>query len=248
MQQEAYSGAPAQIPQEIAHAVTSLQTRRLFRISGLALASGAFLTTLFNVLFPRVSDPWDTVAVLTMMAENQLLRQVSFLGITAGIWIITAGIAGITHAITEESGAFWTRLGFYALLAGAALFTAANGIGLAATSVAVEWVGAGADSESVQFAVAASLNAADDSVWYMSIITFWGALAVVGVGMLRSDIYPRWMGGTIAVLGSANALLVGLPLAVGVTNPSLMLGFAGIAQLTIIWALASGIWMLRRSR
>jgi hypothetical protein len=248
VQQEAYAGASLHIPQETARDTLTSSSRRHLRISGVALTSGALVTTLFNVLFPRVDDPWDTVAVLTMMAENETLRQISFLGITAGIWIITLGVAGISHSITQSSGAFWARVGFYFLLAGTALVTAASGIGLAATSAAVDWVTAGPDPTSAQFAIAASLNAADDGVWYVSIMAFWGALAVVGVGIFLSEVYPRWMGVTIAVLGGANALLVGLPLAFGVTKPALLFGFAGLAQLTIVWAFVSGIWMLRNSR
>jgi hypothetical protein len=248
MQQEAYADYAVQVPQDSASDPISARNKAYFRISGIALTSGALVTTLFNILFPRVADPWDTIAVLMMMAENETLRQISFLGITAGIWSITAGAAGISHTISRDSGAFWARIGFYFLLAGAAIFTTANALGLAATNAAVDWAAAGADPASAQYAIAASLNAADDSVWYLAIITFWGALAVIGAGMYLSEEYPRWMGGAIMLTGTANALLIGLPLSFGVTNPALFLGFAGLAQLTIIWALVSGIWMLRRSR
>jgi hypothetical protein len=248
MQQEAYAGTPFQVPQDTPRETTVIESNQLLRTSGIALIAGAILTTVFNIVFPRVQDPWDTVAVLHMMAENETLRQISFLGVTAGIWIITLGVAGVSRSITQGAAEFWARIGFFFVLAGAALFTAATGLGLAATGAAVDWVAAGADTASSQFAIAAALNAADDGVWFLAIMTFWGALAVVGAGMYLSENYPGWMGGMIAVLGGANALLIGLPLAFGVTNPALFLGFAGIAQLTIVWALISGIWMLRKSR
>jgi hypothetical protein len=247
MQQEVYVGPAVQIPEVPAGKSVSAVSKEYFRFSGVALISGAIVTTIFNILFPRVADPWDTVAVLTMMAENETLRQISFLGIIAGIWVITAGVAGISYSIDQRAGAFWARIGFYFLLVGAAIFTVANGIGLVATNAAVEWAAAGADPASAQYAIAASLNAADDGVWFMAIMTFWGALAVVGAGILLSDEFPRWMGAGIILAGAANALLVGLPLAFGITSTALFLGFAALAQLTIIWALVSGIWMLRHS-
>jgi hypothetical protein len=220
----------------------------LYRVAGVCLVAGAVLTTVFNVLFPRAADPADTVAVLTMMAENEVRQQVSFLGVTAGFWLLTAGIAVIYRSLSAGPGALWARLGFYGLLVGAAVFTVATGLGLVVTRAAVDWVSAGSDPASAQYAIAAALNAADDGVWSLSIIAYWAALGVLGIGILRDGSYPRWSGPAIVVLGFANALLVGVPLAYGVVSQTMFLLFAGLAQLTIIWALATGIWMLRANR
>lgn len=218
------------------------------RITGTVFIAGAAVATIFNVLFPRADDPEDTVAVLTMMVENETLQQVCFLGVCIGIWLVSAGLVGIFRSLAGGPTAFLARLGLYGALLGAALFTASAGLGLAATGAAVDWADAGATTTSVEYAVAAALNAADDSVWHMSIVTFWGALGVLGIAMLKGAIHPRWMGVALIVLGFANATLVGLPLAVGVESQELILAFAGLGQLTLIWALAAGIWTLRNAR
>jgi hypothetical protein len=217
----------------------------VYRAAGGCLVAGAVLTTVFNVLFPRAADPADTVAVLTVMAGNEVRHLISFLGVTAGLWLLTAGIAGIYRSLSAGPGAVWARFGFYGLLVGAAVFTVATGLGMATTRAAVDWVAAGSDPASAQYAIAAALNAADDGVWSLSIIAYWAALGVLGIGIIRGRIYPRWSGSAIVALGFANALLVGVPLAYGVVNQSMFLLFAGLAQLTIVWALATGIWMLR---
>ncbi len=63
---------------------------------------------------------------------------------------------------------------------GVTLFTAASALGLAATGAAVEWVAAGAEPTGPKYAVAAALNHADDAVWFLSIVAYWGAPALYG--------------------------------------------------------------------
>jgi hypothetical protein len=230
---------------EISPQARSAETDDLFRAGGVSLIVGAVGATVFNLLFPRADDPANTAAVLAMMTENETMRQVTFLGVTAALWIITVGISGICWSITTAPAVIWARLGLWGALIGAGIFTVASGIGMVATGAATEWMAAGADLASVEFAVAAALNAADDGVWFMSIIVYWGALGMVGVAMLRSGLFPRWLSTALLVFGFANVLLAGVPLAVGGPSAGLMLVFAAIAQLTIVWALVAGIWMLR---
>jgi hypothetical protein len=212
---------------------------------GRLLVGGALAMTLFNVLFPRAADPFDHREVLSMMAENPALRQVSFLGMTATLWILTAGLAAAGTALSAGGGERWAKLSRYGLLAGATLFTAAAALGMAATVAAEEWVAAGGGA-GPEFAVAAALNAADDAVWFAFITVYWGALALLGLGMMRGTSRPPWQGASLLALGCANALGVGVPLLDGVQAPALLVAFGVIAQLSLLWMLLTGVLMLRQ--
>jgi hypothetical protein len=211
------------------------------RLTGASLTAGAVALLVFNPLFPRADDPWDVPAVLAMMAENATLRQSSFLAITVGLLAVTAGLVGIQRSM----GIVWARLGLYAVLVGVTLFATAAGLGMAATGAAVGWVDAGSDVESVEYAIAAALNLADDHVWFWSIITYWTGLGLLGAAIASHTTFPRWLGLPLAVIGFATAAFVGVPLALGVEAPALFLVFGVCGGLTTLWVLAAGIWILR---
>jgi hypothetical protein len=223
-----------------------LPRSQLRLVTGSAFVGGAMVIIVFNALFPRVADPWDTFAVLTMMVENQTMRQVSFLAVTVGLLAITAGLIGVERSLSVGSAAVLARIGLYAALVGSALFAVAAGLGMAATGAAIEWASAGLDVTSTEYAVAAALNHADDGVWFLSIITYWGGLGLLGAAMVASQTFPRWLGVWILVVGLAAATLVGVPLAFGVQAPVLFLLFGAMGMLTALWALTTGLWVLRK--
>jgi hypothetical protein len=229
---------------------TTIETRNssAYRTAAIVLLIGAAMTTLFNVVFPRADDPADILAVLLMMSEDVTLRQMSFLGVTAGFLLVTAGIIAALWAASGERRSVVIRLGVYGLIAGATLFTAASGIGMAATVAATEWAAAGAMLDGAEYTVAATLNVIDDAVWAASIVVFWLSLCVAGVGMVRHGDGPRWLFGLLVPLGVANAVAIGAPILWGGPTVGLMIGFAVLAQLTIVWAVALGIWLLRGAR
>ncbi len=216
------------------------------RSIGWLLVIGGVLALAVNAVFPRVDDPWDTAAVLSMMAENETRRQLSFLGVAVAILTLAAGVAGIRRLLRDGPGESWARFGLAGVQLGAVLLVASVGVGLAATPAAVSWVAAGSPDVGTEFAIAATLNAADDHIWFMSIIAFWAGLGAVGVGMSRTDYFPRWSGWVIAGVGLTTAFGVGVPLAFGVESPALLLGFGILATASAIWAVVTGGWMMRR--
>lgn len=219
----------------------------LQRVTAVAMILGGVVAMVFNGLFPRAEDPWDTAGVLTMMVESRTLRQLSFLGVTAAILALTAGVVGIHRSLEGGNGAVWSRLGLYAVLVGTALFTVSVGLGQAATGAAAAWAAAGSTAAGPEFAVASALNLADDHVWFLSIVTYWGGLGLVGLGMVKGGLHPGWLGAFIMAVGLAAAFLVGTPLAYGAEIPVLLLLFGVLGMATALWALVTGVWTLRRT-
>lgn len=216
------------------------------RAGGAALTGGAVVLLAANAAFPRAADPWDVPAVLQMMVDDRVLRQASFLAVTAGLWAVTAGLLSLERWLQDDAA--WAKLARHLAVVGVTLFTAASALGMAATGAAIEWVAAGAEPAGPEYAVAAALNRADDAVWFLSIVAYWGALAIYGWAMTRSAAVPRWLGAWMLVLGTVTALLVGLPLAVGVEVPALLVAFGVLGGLTTLWALTLGLWTIRATR
>jgi hypothetical protein len=247
--QEAIQSRPEeqQVP-AIAADATGPEGLVSLRYAGILMIAGVIVATVFNVLFPRADDPADTTAVLTMMAENQVLRQVSFLGVTVGLLIVTAGVAGVIWALNSGRAQYSARIALYGLLIGAGIFTASAGIGLAATEAAIDWVAAGSDTSSSEFVIAAAMNHADDGVWAISLVVYWGALGLTGIALLQDERFPRWSGWAIMALGFGVAAFAGVPMAVQGVSQGLTIVFAVLAQLSLIWVLVVGIWILRNTR
>ncbi|HSJ27262.1 MAG TPA: hypothetical protein VLB67_03565 [Acidimicrobiia bacterium] len=209
--------------------------------AGRVLAAGGAAALVFNVLFPRAADPWDPVAVLTMMAESPLRRQTAFVGVTVAVVLI----AGSVMRLGRRSGTAFGDWGAGLVGAGALLFTVASALGLAATGSARAWLASGSSPESAEFAIAAALNRADDFVWYLAIATLWTGLGLIGLALRRTDLVPAWAGPSLAVLGLVTGIAIGIPLAVGTEWLPLVIGFGALAGATSLWALAVGLSVAR---
>lgn len=75
----------------------------------------------------------------------------------------------------------------------------------------------------------------------------WLALIFLGNGMARSAVYPRWLGWGAVFLGIGMVAVVGIPkFFMGYTS-TLLSVFGGLALLTTIWMLLTGIWVARKA-
>lgn len=202
-------------------------------MTGRLLAAGGLGALLFNLIFPRADDPWDPSSVLTMMAENSLRRQLAFVGVTVSVLVISGCLIELALG-TRRPGGRWGA-GLVAL--GATAFTIATALGLSATGPARSWEGGGAME--VDFLMAATLNRADDYVWYVAIVVLWTGIGMVGLS-LRGDL-SRIASTVLATVGFVTGVGVGLPLVLGVESIGLLMAFGVLATITAAWALVVGL-------
>jgi len=223
----------------------------LQRIASVGLILGAILLVIFNVLEPRVSDPSDTAAVLQKLGEKETLYQVCMLLIAIGLWVVMTGVAGIYRAISAR-GAAWARLGFYGILVGTTILTISCALGMAEAGAAANLLAVPAAAKataaySIAYSIAASLHAGALSVQTMGYIGYWLALAILGIGMVLSAVYPRWMGWVGIVLGIGTMAAVGIVMAFAGPGSTTQVVSMVLSLLSCLYALVVGIWVARKA-
>ena len=215
----------------------------LQRIAGVSFIVGGILLLVLNALFPRADDPSDTQQVLTELADNETFVLVIFMGLAVGAWALMIGVVGVYRSITTGGAAAWVRLGFYGVTVGTTLFTAAIAVGIATTGAAVEQ--GGTELGTAAYIVAVALNAIGNSLFYMSVIVLWLALAFLAIGIILSTVYPKWLGWPLLILGAAT-VVVGFILSLSDPTQALDYTFGVLAGLTTVWAIAIGVIITRR--
>lgn len=222
----------------------------LQRIGGVSFIAGAILLAVFNAVLPRADDPANLGKVIQEIVDARGgLWEVSHLLLAVGIWALMIGVVGVYRSIDTGAGAVWARLGFYGVIVGTALWTvlfALEGLGL--PQVVELWEKAsGADKPSL-FQAASSISLLNMGLFSMVIIVYWLALLFLGIGMVLSAVYPRWLGWSIIILGVATVAAVGIPQAfAGASQIVTNVLFVVFSGLSTLWALAIGIWVARKA-
>ncbi|MCJ7744362.1 MAG: hypothetical protein MUO99_07390 [Dehalococcoidales bacterium] len=223
----------------------------LQKIGSAGFIIGAILLVIFSVLGPRVSDPSKTQEVLQKLGDQEVLAQVCALLLAVGFWAVMVGAAGIYRSISAGAGAVWARLGFYGILVGAAMWSITYALNMAtagaAANAATALAAGQATAYTTAYSVAAALYAGALSVETMSIIETWLALVFLGIGMVLSAVYPRWMGWVGIVLGIVTVAAVGIVMAFAGPGSTLQVTFLVLSLLTTLLVLVVGIWVARKA-
>lgn len=213
----------------------------LQRIAGIGFLVGGIASLAGNVVLRIIAAETPTER-----GETEPVERIALLVLIMGFWALLVGAVGIYRSLSTGTAAVWARLGFYGILGGTTLATVSLAIDLAASSAAAFWVAAGAITGTSEYAVAVSLNVIANSVFDVTIVGYWLALLALGIGMVLSDTYPRWLGWALLVL-SAVVVAVSVPRLFIGSNPTLDIVFAIPAGLTSIWALVLGVWVTRKA-
>jgi len=217
----------------------------LQRIGSAGFILGAILIVIGNILLPRAVDARNVQEMVTAMGQRQFLTQISALLIMIGIWAVMTGAAGIYRSITT-GGAAWARLGFYFVVVGTALWIVNLALDMASASAVANWLAAPATGRDAAYDVVSALSAFGLGVFSMNITVYWMAFAFLGVGMVRSAAYPRWLSWAGLILNAPVASLGIIQIVTGRLN-TLNLIFMVLSLLSALWILATGIWVARKA-
>lgn len=209
---------------------------------------GASLMIIGGLLLPP-SLGLVGVERLKEAGEHAVLLQASALLATIGYWAILIGTMGVYRSITASgaatSGAAWARLGFYFHVMGVTLWTVGMSLDVSLAAVGLDWIAAPAAGKEAVYSVYAMLPGFGRGIFPMNVLLNWLAFAFIGIGMVRSAVYPRWLGWVELILGIAM-----LPIGVIMTftgREALLNLFIPLSMLTILWFLVIGIWVARKA-
>jgi hypothetical protein len=218
----------------------------LQKISSAGFIIGAILMMLGGLLMPYAAKPTSNIQeMLTPLGEHEFRAEVSSLLMMMGIWAMMIGAMGVYRSITA-GGAAWARIGFNFILVGTGLWTASLSSDVATASAVAKWLAAPIDGKEAAWSAVAALNAVGRGSYPSTIIVYWLAFVFLGIGMIGSTVYPRWLGWVGLILSNA-VIVVGVIQVFTARSTTLTLVYAVLSLLTTLWALVIGIWVARRA-
>ena len=204
------------------------------------------LMVIGDLLMPYTAKLTSNVQeMLKPLGEHEFRAQVSSLLMIMGIWAIMIGATGVYRSITA-GGAAWARLGFYFILVGTAVWTVTLSQDVATASAAANWLAASAAGKEAAYSALAAVNAVGRGLYPMTIIVYWLAYTFLGIAMVLSNVYPRWLGWVGLILANT-VVAVGIIQTFTARSTTFTLVFAVLSLLTTLWVLVVGIWIARKA-
>lgn len=222
---------------------------RFQRMAGGSLIAGAVLLAASSILFPRVGDPANTQQVLLRVAETRGgLWELDHALFVLGFWSVMVGFIGVYRSTLEGRSATWARLGLYAALVATILLTILFVLeGFALPRLVERWENAAEAQKLTLVLIASSIGDMGGTAFGLAIIVYWSALAFLGIGMISSAVYPKWLGWWIVPPALATVLLVGIPQTVaGSSHTVNNVIFPIVTIPSVLWVACVGVWHSRR--
>ncbi|MCJ7513931.1 MAG: hypothetical protein MUO23_13330 [Anaerolineales bacterium] len=206
---------------------------------------GAILIVIGRLLFPPSLGVGNWLEMKEVVGEQAVRLQACALLVIFGYWAVMIGTAGVYRSITA-GGAAWARVGFYFHLVGTAVWTIVGmSLDVSFPAAIVNWLAAPDAGKDAAYIAVAAIPAFGRGLFPLEVIVYWLAFVFLGIGMVYSAVYPRWLGWGGLILG-----IIGVPLGILMTftGREAMLGlFIVLLALTTLWFLVVGIWVARKA-
>lgn len=218
----------------------------LQRISSTGFIVGAILIAAGGLLMPHANTPTsDLQQMLKPLGEHEFLTQLSSLLMAIGFWAVMLGATGVLRSI-NVGGSAWACMGFNFILMGTVLWTISLSGDVATASNVSNWLAAPADTKEAAWSAIAALSVSGRGLLALTWMIYWLGLAFLGIAMIQSDVYPRWLGWA-ALIMSIPVIALGTIQVFAPRSITLTLIFSMLMMLTILWNLITGIWVARKT-
>lgn len=228
------------------HGQSIVKGDALQRISSAGFIFAAILIAVSGLMMPHANTPTsDLQQMLKPLGEHEFLTQLSSLLMAIGFWAALLGTTGIYRSINAV-GSAWALMGFNFTLIGTVLWTISLSGDVATASNVSNWLAAPADSKEAAWSVIAALSTAGRGLLALTWMIYWLGLAFLGMAMIQSAVYPRWLGWT-ALITSIPVIALGAIQVFVPRSITLTLIFSMLMILTVLWNLITGIWVARKT-
>ena len=130
------------------------------------------------------------------------------------------------------------------MLMGTAIWTIGSSLNVSYPAAIVNWQATPADGKDAAYIAVAAIPGFGRGLFPLEVIINWLAFALLGIGMVQSGVFPRWLGWFGMIMGVAGILL-GITQTFTGRESSLIL-FGVLLYLTILWWVVIGIWVARK--
>jgi hypothetical protein len=199
---------------------------------------GALLALVVNPVHGDLpADPEAALARVAASASWGLLH----LGIMASVIFLLGGLLGLSQVADGPAAQALARLSLVVAIPGAAVMLVGLAIdGFATKGLADLWANAAGADRAAVFRTALAVEAVQNALFHTWAALFIGLpFLLMGLsGLVAGGGFPRWLG-TIAVVGGAGALFMGVAGFLHVPVPGLL--FNAFAFIVTVWVLAAGV-------
>jgi hypothetical protein len=218
-----------------------VEKQTLNRTGAICAALGAVVTVVSWAIHPELTDP---AGYLPTVAGSSHFVGIHW-GLIIGMVLVQFGLATVTLTLRQQpapnDAAGWAQTGFYALLVGLVLW-----IGVFMTEVALKPLADGLKTDSRLASGALALSSLQDAGATAASFVYSLGVALLGIALLVSRRFPRWMGAIGLVLGVVMSLGLGLPrMFVGKSVLTEKIGSPLLGTLVLVWVFMLGVMLWR---
>lgn len=214
----------------------------LYRAGAVCAILGTLIAGVANGVHP--DTPTDPLAFLQVVAGSRYWAGIHW-ALLIGLVLMQIGFLAVKLTLRDDPSPHdaggWGRAGFHVLTVGLALWA-----GVCVAEAAVKGLADGARGDPGLLGAARAVAALGDAGITAAEIVYWLGIALLGLGIMQSTRYPRWMGAIGLVTGALLSVGVGWCRAFGGPNRwTEEFGFPILAILTLVWTLVLGVLLWR---
>jgi len=211
------------------------------RTGAICAGVGAVVTVVSWGIHPEITDP---AGYLPIVAGSSHFVGIHW-GLIIGMVLMQFGLAAVMLALREQpapnDAGGWAQSGFYALLVGFVLW-----IGVFMTEVALKPLADGLRTDPTPASGALALSGLQDAGATAASFVYSLGVALLGIALLVSRRFPRWMGASGLVLGAVTSLGLGLPcMFVGKSSLTEKIASTILGTLVLVWVFVLGVMLWR---
>lgn len=213
------------------------------RLGGIVVLIGGCGAFVANIFHP--SPPGKTEELIQMLLAHPHWSQLHFV-ILLSVVLLVGGLSMLTRNLDGVQARGIGALGRYFLLLGSAVYCVEAMVdGFATRRLADRWAQAPAADKAALFASADAVANTWEALFPVFSGIFLGlAMLTIGLAIVRSKNFPRWLG-YWGVLGGSLCFVTGVGVGLRL-GASLPVWLAGVS-LNATWGIPIGIMMWRRS-